>query len=311
MQLVLVDPSRAVQRIMTQLIEPGQHRVHAFNHSSDALACIAANQDIRAFITSGEIDGISGVDLCAAARRVAGPHHPLYIILMSSLNDPHLLAKALDNGADDFIRKPPIVEELQARLRLADRVTLMQRDLIRHATTDFLTGLLNRRAFFEETRAACKRAEEGNPLSAIIFDIDHFKLINDTYGHDVGDVVLQEVAAQARTVEGFAVRLGGEEFCALVERDLVDAMGIAEELGSSIRNLNFKEHGSFEISCSFGVAEWRRGETIDRLLRRADIAPYQAKTTGRDRVVSSDSFLVTKDHEDWQGAARKGKRLDQ
>ncbi|HLL28797.1 MAG TPA: diguanylate cyclase [Xanthobacteraceae bacterium] len=309
MQIVLVDPSRAVQRIMTQLIEPGQHRVFAFNRSHDALDFVAANRDVRAFITSGEIDGISGVELCAEARRAAGPHRPLYIILMSSLDDPRLLVKALDNGADDFIRKPPIAEELQARLRLADRVTSMQRELVRHATTDFLTGLLNRRAFFDTAKETCKRAEGGKPVSVIIFDIDHFKHVNDTYGHNVGDVVLATVAAQARTVGGTAVRLGGEEFGILLERDLVDAIGLAEDLRRSVRALSFAEHGSFAISCSLGVAEWKEGDTVDRLLRRADMALYQAKTSGRDRVVAADSFLVTKDHEDWQGAARKGGRL--
>ena len=311
MQIVLVDPSRAVQRIMTQLIGPGEHHVLAFGDGCKALDCIASNGDVRALITSAEPSSISGVQLCAEARRLVGATRPLYIILMSSLDDRHLVVKALDNGADDFVRKPPIAEELQARLRAADRVTLMQRELIQRATTDYLTGLLNRRAFFDQAVGVCEQADAGKTLSAIIFDIDHFKAINDMYGHDMGDIVLEAIAAQARATEGITARLGGEEFCVLGQCDLTDAIEIAEDLRQSIRGLRFDKDGSLEATCSFGVAEWERGDTIDRLLRRADIALYQAKTTGRNRVVASDSFPITQNHEEWRGVARIGKRRHQ
>jgi two-component system, cell cycle response regulator len=118
-----------------------------------------------------------GVKLCAAARQMVGDRRPLYIILMSSLDDHDLVVQALDNGADDFIRKPPVAEELRARLRVADRVTSMQRELIRHANTDYLTGLLNRRAFFERAVETCNRMNCTNALSVVLFDVDHFKRV--------------------------------------------------------------------------------------------------------------------------------------
>lgn len=171
MQIVLVDPSRAVQRIMTELIEPAKHDVLAFSDGHEALDFVGSNGDVRALITSTEPSNMSGVQLCAAARRLVGVRRPLYIILMSSLDHHDLVVRALDNGADDFIRKPPVVEELRARLRVADRVTSMQRELIQHATTDCLTGLLNRRAFFDQALEACKQAEVGKarqPSSSIL-----------------------------------------------------------------------------------------------------------------------------------------------
>ena len=117
MQIVLVEPSRAVQRIMVQLIEPGEHEVLAFGNGCNGLDCIASKDDVRTLITSAELGDMSGVDLCASARLLSGAQRPLYIILMSSLDDQTLVVRALDNGADDFIRKPPDAQELRARLK--------------------------------------------------------------------------------------------------------------------------------------------------------------------------------------------------
>src|SRR5882724_1631363 len=198
MRIVLVDPSRAVQSAMTRLIEEGGHDVVAFADGHKALDHIKQDSDVRAVITSTQPLNISGIELCAAARKISGTRRALHVVLMSSTDDYYLAIAALDNGADDFIHKPPIPDELRARLRLADRVTAMKQQLIQHATTDSLTGLLNRRALFDTAEDMRHAAEAGKPLSSIMFDIDHFKLINDTYGHDVGDQVLAAVAGQAK-----------------------------------------------------------------------------------------------------------------
>jgi PleD family two-component response regulator len=116
---------------------------------------------VDALITSVQLADISGLQLCAAARKLAGSRRALFIIVMSSTEDYGLVIQALDNGADDFIRKPSFPEELRARLRAADRLSLVQRDLTKYATTDFLTGLLNRRAFFDDAAAACRAADAG------------------------------------------------------------------------------------------------------------------------------------------------------
>jgi diguanylate cyclase (GGDEF)-like protein len=311
MRIVLVDPSRAVQRIMTSMIAQGEHEVIALGDARKALEVIAADKDVRALITSAELGGMSGVELCAAARSLASTQRALYILLMSSHDNFHLVVQALDHGADDFIHKPPYAEELRARLRAADRFTAMQQELIRHASTDFLTGLLNRRAFFDRMGDACREAGPGKPVSAILFDIDHFKQVNDRFGHETGDLVLHHVALQALTLGAVAGRLGGEEFCLLVRCDLADAMEMADELRCAIRNLRFGQDRSIAITSSFGVAEWEPGDTVDQVLRRADVALYEAKRTGRDRVVASDTFVVTKDHDLWRNVIRTDKQRSQ
>ena len=309
MRLVLVDPSRAVQRAMAQLIEGAGHHVVTFTDGLEALACIARESDVRALITSTQPLNISGIELVAAVRKLSGTRRALHVILMSSTEDYHLAVAALDNGADDFIHKPPNPDELCARLRLADRVTAMKQQLIQYATTDTLTGLLNRPAFFEHAADMCQAADAGKPLSAVLFDLDHFKSINDTCGHEMGDQVLTAVGTQTRMVDGIAGRLGGEEFCVLVQADAADAIECAGELQRAIRALRFVHEGrTINVTCSFGVADWEHGDAIDRLLRRADIAMYEAKHSGRDRIVASDTFAVTEDHDAWRGATRMAAR---
>jgi|GEM_PF-1394130 two-component system, cell cycle response regulator len=305
MRIVLVDPSRAIQRAMTDLIVPGEHEVFACSQGQKALERIAADDQVGTLITSVQLADMSGIQLCAAARKLAGSRRSLFIIVMSSTDDYEQVIQAFDNGADDFIRKPPPPEELRARLRAASRFTSIQRDLIRYATSDSLTGFLNRRAFFADAAEACTAAASGNPLSVILFDVDRFKRINDMHGHQAGDVVLAKLGAAVRRVsEGPVGRLGGEEFCLLLSCDLAEAVEVAEDLRQSIKALDFTEMESFGVTCSFGVAEWENGDTIDRILRRADLAMYEAKHTGRDRVIAADSFVVTDRHEKWRGVAR-------
>lgn len=312
MRIVLVDPSRTVHRIVTRLVEPDHHDVKPFTDGRAALDYIKTDPEVRALITSSEPGSMPGVELCAAARALASDDRPLYILLMSSLDERMILVKALDSGADDFIHKPPVAEELRARLRAADRVTLMQRELIKHATTDYLTGALNRRAFFERAQKMCAQAAVGSPLSAIMLDIDHFKEVNDAYGHQTGDLVIRSCAKELLASDHMVGRLGGEEFCVLAAQPLLDAIETAEDLRAAIGRLSFDGgSGVFGVTCSCGIAEWEVGDTIDRLLRRADMALYQAKLAGRNQVVASDSYSISREHETWRGVARSGRaRVD-
>ncbi len=310
MRIVLVDPSRAVQRAMTHLIGDGGHEVIAFADGLEALGYLMRDISVRTLITSTQPFNISGIDLCSAAHKLRATHRALHVILMSSTDDYHLAVAALDNGADDFIHKPPIPEELCARLRLADRITLMKQELIQYATTDPLTGLLNRRAFFDNAKEMCQVARNGKSLSAIMFDIDHFKQINDTYGHETGDQVLAAVAAQAKMTDSITSRLGGEEFCVLTYRKAADALESASDLQQSLRALRFEHEGQvFSVTSSFGIAQWEQNDALDRMLRRADQAMYEAKKSGRDRIVLDDTYVLTWSHEEWRGVVRAGLRV--
>jgi diguanylate cyclase (GGDEF)-like protein len=311
MRIALVEPSRTVQRIVTGIIEPWGHEVRTFMDAPEALACLRAERDVCVLITSAELVSTSGVQLVSDARALAGAQRPLYIVLMSSSDQRSKMIEALENGADDFISKPPAPEELRARLRAGERITSMQTELIALATIDSLTGLLTRRAFVAAAERMVERATAGRHFSVLICDLDKFKAINDTYGHETGDLVLRKVSEELRAIDVPTGRLGGEEVALLTDGHLDDAVDLAERFRESVSNLAIRVgNRTIGVTCSIGVAEWEPGDTIDTLLRRADAALYEAKRTGRNRVVAADSFALSDEHRRWRGIARTAARND-
>ena len=278
--------------------------------------------DVEVVISDRSMPGMDGIELCRLVRTSSKDTYTYFIFLTIFDERPDVIS-GMEAGADDYLIKPLDLGELKLRLHVASRVTALHRQLFRQAAeleqlnrqlfeqsrTDSLTGLLNRRAFFDCATDAGQAADAGRPLSAILFDIDHFKRVNDTYGHEMGDRVLAAVAAQANITDGAAGRLGGEEFCVLVPGADGDALDCAGNLQRSIRALRFNHAGqTFGVTCSFGIAEWEQGDAVDRMLRRADVAMYEAKKSGRDRIVASDTFALTSSHDEWRGAARVGSR---
>lgn len=286
MQIVVVDSSRVVLQIIASLIEPRGHEVHAFTDSELALRHLAATPSVRVLITSVEVRPLCGLELCWSARLLAEERRPLHVITMSSARNVRSLAEALDSGADDFIEKPPSAEELNARLRAAERMITMQEELIRLAETDPLTGVYNRRAFFDRARLAAEQGGRPARISAILADIDHFKRINDEHGHDVGDVAIK---AMAELIAGAGIggRLGGEEFgIVLPGCSLDEATARAERLREAVQALRIRgSRHAINFTSSFGVSTWVEGDDVTTLLKRADLALYAAKSGGRNRVV--------------------------
>jgi diguanylate cyclase (GGDEF)-like protein len=310
MHVIVVDPSRTVLKAISQLLASDGHEVRTFVDGPEALAHLKSDPGVDALITSAELTTMSGVELCWDTRLMSGRDRAIYIILMSSSIDQRHLINALDSGADEFIAKPPVKEELYARLRSAERLVLLQRELIRLATTDPLTGLSNRRAFFEKAQKAIAQASSSSPPAAIMFDVDHFKRVNDIYGHDIGDRVLRGISHAAASDRVIVGRLGGEEFAVLLEGSSLEAgLQLAEDLRAKIAALKFDtEQGKLILTCSFGVSEWEHGESIDQLLKRADAALYEAKAGGRNRVVAARASASTADAAHGSGVVRSAGR---
>jgi diguanylate cyclase (GGDEF)-like protein len=306
MRIALVDPSRTTRLIVTRMLEARGHAVVPFADEREALGQIKFDHRIDALITSAELTHMTGLELCWETRLLASHRRPIYVLMMSSQCDQRTLVEALDSGADDFIGKPPLAEELFARLRAAERIASMQRELIRLATTDPLTGLCNRRGFFEQaTQVRARTIPDGN-LSAILLDIDNFKTINDSYGHDAGDEAIRACAEAARLEDAVTGRLGGDEFALLLEqRALPEAVEIAENLRGRLAARPFDTgKGRITLTWSIGVGEAQPGDSIDQLLARADAALYSAKEGGRNRVAGAPPYLRPKNTAAQHGVAR-------
>ncbi|NRG19977.1 diguanylate cyclase [Rhizobiales bacterium] len=296
MHIVLVEPSSIGRRIIARMLEGRGHRVEAFENGARALRFIQDTPSVDVVLTSFETDGISGTELCWECRLIAQEGRLLYIIAMSSGTETSKVIEALDCGADDFIRKPPVPEELFARLRAAERLSTMHKELVSFATCDELTGLLNRRAFFEAAERSIGDALTEMPISAIMLDIDHFKRINDTYGHLAGDAVIKAVGEFIARQSNIVGRLGGEEFAILLPgRKELDAYKIAECLRFEIAGAAISaDDETIHITASLGVAEISSNSDISLtdLLKRADAALYEAKKAGRNRVHRPEDDII-------------------
>ncbi len=175
MRIALVDPSRTTRLIVTRMLQARGHEVVPFADEREALREIAIDLRIDALITSAELTHMTGLELCWEARLLATCKRPIYVLMMSSQYDQRNLVEALDSGADDFIGKPPMAEELFARLRAAERIASMQRELLRLATTDPLTGCAigaassskrSRRARGRSPTAACPPFSSTSTISS-------------------------------------------------------------------------------------------------------------------------------------------------
>jgi len=212
------------------------------------------------------------------------------VLFLSGSGTPADKVRGLDLGAVDYITKPFDHFELRARVRAAIRTKELQDLLIEHAQIDPLTGLPNRRALMDRLQMEWARMQRnGGELAFIMADIDHFKRLNDTYGHSLGDQVLQQVAlviaAQCREND-LPARYGGEEFAVVVPNEGASgAVHLAERCRREIENVHSTAAGKpVRPTASFGVADAVEVPRAEVLVDRADQALYQAKAAGRNRV---------------------------
>lgn len=295
MHVALIDPSRVIRKTVTDMLTEGGHTVVSFADSAAALAHISADPNVTCVLTSLEAHPLDGLELCWSLRALADERRPLTILVMSSARDERPLDEVLDSGADDFLTKPPSGRELYGRLRSAERVLKLQQALIRQADTDHMTQLLNRGALMRQARAAVEIATASAPLTVLQIDIDHFKSINDRFGHDVGDLVIRCVAQTLRETGAVAGRLGGEEYGVLMPgHGLSSAAIVAHRIRSQCATTAVPgQKGGLTFTVSIGLSEWAAGDSVSTLFKRADVALYAAKRGGRNRVALTRDALDT------------------
>jgi diguanylate cyclase (GGDEF)-like protein len=253
------------------------------------------------------LPGITGLELCQRLRARVQNEQYVYTIVLTAKNDREDLLAAMEAGADDFLSKPFDPPELKARLLAGRRIILLQRELITAreslrfaATHDSMTGLLNRVEIISVLRREIARGRrERRPVAIVLADLDHFKRVNDAFGHSAGDAVILEVArrfrAGLRVYDGVG-RYGGEEFLLILPGCDLDA---AMHRANAIRRLIEQDvivapQASLTATVSMGVtvADCCRDATVEALLEKADEALYQAKSSGRNRVECCEMLAV-------------------
>jgi two-component system cell cycle response regulator len=260
----------------------------------------ARGGDFDLIVVSLGIRAFDGLRLCSHLRSLAEIRNTPILVLVSE-GENRKLAQALDMGVNDYLMRPVDRNELMARVktqlrkkRYADKLRHNMQLSLEMAITDQLTGLHNRRYMARHLDTLMKNASEAKPISFLIMDIDYFKAVNDTYGHDVGDEVLRDFASRiAANVRGIdlACRYGGEEFVVVMpDTDAGYAYTIAERLRQSIELTPFpisRAPNKINVTASIGIASSNgNGDDSDKLLHRADQALYRAKREGRNRVIA-------------------------
>jgi len=296
--LVVEDREQSALRIAETLSR--DHDVEVVGDVNEALIRTKGG-DYDLVIPSLSLDRQDGLRFCATLRSLDVTRQTPLLTIVDE-GDMKRLVRALDIGVNDYLMRPVERSELVARVRTqlrrkryADRLRHSLQLSLEMAITDQLTGLFNRRYMSRHLGTLISNAANtGKPVSFLILDIDFFKKINDTYGHDVGDDVLREFANRvSHNVRGIdlACRYGGEEFVVVMpDTDMTFAYMVAERLRQSVADIPFKisvPPCQLTVTISIGVtASEGSADTAEALLRRADQALYRAKRDGRNRVVA-------------------------
>ncbi len=296
MKVLIADDEIVSRRKLQGLLTMWGYEVVSVGDGKAALDQLKSLDAPRIALLDWEMPGLNGVDVCKAMRRDR-PEPYTYMLLITSREGKENIVEGLESGADDYLIKPWDPDELKARLRTAQRILQLEDRLVEagetlrfKATHDHLTFLLNRGAIVDLLERELVRTlrEKGSTI-VMLTDLDHFKSVNDTYGHLVGDEVLRETARRllgsVRSYD-FVGRYGGEEFLIVLNNcDSSQAMLRAEEVRKAIAGTPIQcSSGPLQITMSIGVLSSRDwGLTnAEEILREADAALYRAKASGRN-----------------------------
>lgn len=296
MRILVAEDDLTTRSILKAVLMKWGYEVVVVCDGNEALEILRRENAPKLAILDWMMPGLNGVDICHRLCAEKNPFPP-YLILLTARAKMEDIVEGLQSGANDYILKPFDNEELRARLRVGERMIDLQDKLYRAieqqkklALADPLTGIANRRAILDHLEMEMSRARrKKNHLWVSVLDIDHFKRINDNFGHLVGDVVLKEcvrrISCSIRRHERFG-RYGGEEFLLIFpEGENGAEVQAMERILETIAAEDIEAKGNrIRITVSLGAAKWNGRDTMDELIRKADNALYQAKRKGRNRI---------------------------
>jgi diguanylate cyclase (GGDEF)-like protein len=299
--VLIVDDDELVLARLQELVAAAGYGVRTAANGIEALNSLR-HSAASIVVTDVNMPGMDGLDLCRRIREHVWPGYVYIVLLTVREEEKHILA-GLDAGADDYVSKRTPAAQFTARLRIAKRVLALEYSLKTAlekkrelAMTDALTGIYNRRYFARRLGREVKRSQRvGGDVSLLLLDIDHFKKINDTHGHGVGDLVLRTLTRHITQClhreTDWCARLGGEEFAIVLERTkIAEAHICAERVRRAIENASIDTPaGAVRVTVSIGISGLgrsvdRNSATVQSLLEHADTNLYASKAGGRNRI---------------------------
>jgi diguanylate cyclase (GGDEF)-like protein len=288
-KILVVDDSNSVRKNIKNILSSQLFEVFVAAHGEEALNILQDNSDIKLVLTDYSMPVIDGLELTKEIRKHYSKEE-ISIIAMSSLENEEIGIKFLKFGANDFIKKPFTREELICRIANSIEALSNVQKILNMANTDYLSGAYNRRFFFENIGSYYEDAKNHNePMAIGMIDIDFFKKINDSYGHEVGDIAIKHLSDMLRSsTKGSDIvsRFGGEEFCvALKNIDYDDVLSFFVKLKHKISStpIELSDGRIVDYNVSIGVATDYHDD-LDDMINAADMQLYKAKKEGRNRV---------------------------
>lgn len=297
--ILVIDDSRVARQQVIDILQKN-NLFKFFYEAGDGIEGfkVAINQSVDLIICDVEMPGMDGFKFLKMLE-TREDLQDVPVIMVTGREDSEAKVRGLEQGASDYVTKPFDPAELLARVKvqlkiksLQDKLKQSNQMLLALSITDPLTGLHNRRAMMEFLEKEFARAQrQQKPLSLVMLDLDHFKKINDNYGHQNGDAVLRAIGIELKThlrKYDVAARFGGEEFVLILpETGLDEAVQTAERLRQNVADMRFNsELSKLQLTVSLGIATTQNGRILglDDLIREADYALYNAKREGRNRV---------------------------
>ncbi|HLK51763.1 MAG TPA: diguanylate cyclase [Bryobacteraceae bacterium] len=307
MKILAAEDSPVFQTMLRSILSKWGYEVVIAKDGTEALEILEGKDAPQLAILDWMMPGADGPEVCRRVR--AARREPYtYILLLTARTDSEDRVEGIDAGADDYLTKPFNAAELRARLRAGQRILELQQQLVmarealrQEATHDSLTGLLNRHAILGLLQIEVDRSfREKRHLSVLMADLDHFKEVNDHYGHLVGDAVLRETAERMKSSirsYDWLGRYGGEEFLVVLPGcDGAGGLTQAERMRLAVAGAGFTAGNQpLKVTCSVGLTCLPPGMhwDTDALIRQADLALYAAKRNGRNQIVCAAPEIVT------------------
>ncbi len=300
MKVLVAEDHISLRTMLETVLAKWGFEVISACNGEEALAQLQEPNAPRMALLDWMMPGMDGLEVCRRIRRLLPSGLP-YLIILTARNDKGDIVRGLRAGADDYIAKPYDSRELLARLEVGRRMVELQQqlqaameNLVQQALTDPLTLAPNRRSILETLeREICRAGRDGSVFWVSMLDIDRFKTVNDSLGHQGGDAVLRECVRRVQSVlrpYDSIGRLGGEEFLIVLPTPgSACPLSAFERVRQVMAETPFEVGGTeLTVTVSQGIAAWTPGDRVDDLLSKADEALYRAKRNGRNRVEGHD-----------------------